>query len=112
MPVGLLDRFQITGVIVRWWDANQYDLRTLGTHGFSGVVDAWVTSIGTALEDERSRTDPPEHRVVPEHVPEHLEKLAAVEAQRTELPARIKWPPRRLARMTGLRTRTPSARRS
>jgi type I restriction enzyme M protein len=29
LPVGLLDRFQLAGVIVRWWNTNQYDLRTL-----------------------------------------------------------------------------------
>ncbi|MFY1685006.1 N-6 DNA methylase [Micromonospora sp. WMMD730] len=90
LPVGLLDRFQIAGVIVRWWDANQYDLRTLATHGFGGVVDGWVTTIGTALEDERSTTNPLEHRMVPKLVPDYLEELAAVEAQRAELDARLK----------------------
>ncbi|MEW2590943.1 class I SAM-dependent DNA methyltransferase [Micromonospora aurantiaca] len=90
LPVGLLDRFQIAGVIVRWWDANQYDLQTLATHGFGGVVDGWVTTIGTALEDEGSKTDPLEHRAVPKLVPDYLEELAAVESQRVELDARIK----------------------
>ncbi|MEU4476487.1 N-6 DNA methylase [Micromonospora sp. NPDC023966] len=90
LPVGLLDRFQIAGVIVRWWDAFQYDLRALATHGFGGVVDGWVTTIGTALEDERAKTDPLEHRVVPKLVPEYLEELAAAEAQRAELEARIR----------------------
>ncbi|MET7469057.1 N-6 DNA methylase [Micromonospora sp. NPDC005599] len=90
LPVGLLDRFQISGVIVRWWDANQYDLRTLATHGFGGVVDGWVTTVSTALEDERTRTDPLEHPVVSKLVPEYLEELAVLEAQRSELDARIK----------------------
>ncbi|MFC8845551.1 MULTISPECIES: N-6 DNA methylase [unclassified Micromonospora] len=89
LPVGLLDRFQIAGVIVRWWDANQYDLQALATHGFSGVMDGWVTTIGTALEDERPQTDPLEHRVVPKLVPEYLEELAGDEAQRAELDAQI-----------------------
>lgn len=90
LPVGLLDRFQIAGVIVRWWDANQYDLQTLASHGFGGVVDGWVTTIGTVLEDEQSRTDPLGHRVVPKLVPEYLEEFAAVAAQRADLDARIK----------------------
>ncbi|MGY3516485.1 N-6 DNA methylase [Micromonospora sp. PTRAS2] len=90
LPVGLLDRFQIAGVIVRWWDANQYDLQTLATHGFGGVVDGWVTTIGTALEDDGSKTDPLEHPAVPKLMPRYLEELAAVEAQRAELDARIK----------------------
>ncbi|MEU7944145.1 class I SAM-dependent DNA methyltransferase [Micromonospora taraxaci] len=90
LPVRLLDRFQIAGVIVRWWDANQYDLQTLATHGFGGVVDGWVTTIGAALEDERPKTEPLRHRAVPKLLPEYLERLAAVEAQRGELDARIK----------------------
>ncbi|MFV2022282.1 N-6 DNA methylase [Micromonospora sp. LOL_023] len=90
LPVGLLDRFQIVAVIVRWWDANQYDLRTLATHGFGGVVDGWVTTIGTALEDEKSKVDPLEHPLVPKLVPEYVEELNAVEAQRAELDAQIK----------------------
>ena len=36
-PIGQLDRFQLAGVIVRWWNTNQYDLRTLVAHGFTGV---------------------------------------------------------------------------
>ena len=89
LPTGLLDQFQIAGVIVRWWDANQFDLRTLATHGFGGVIDGWVTTIGTALEDEKSRTNPLGHRLVRTLVPEYLDELAAVEAQRTELEAQI-----------------------
>jgi type I restriction enzyme M protein len=90
LPVGLLDRFQIAGVIVRWWDANQYDLRTLATHGFGGVVDGWVTTISTALDDEKSRVNPLEHRLVPKLVPEFLEDLNVVEAHRAELDTQIK----------------------
>ncbi len=90
LPVGLLDRFQIAGVIVRWWDDNQYDLRTLATHGFGGVVDGWITTISTALEDEKSKVDPLEHRLVPMLVPEYLDELNAVEEQRAELDAQIK----------------------
>ncbi|MBN1174871.1 MAG: SAM-dependent DNA methyltransferase [Micromonosporaceae bacterium] len=90
LPIGLLDQFQIAGVIVRWWDANQFDLRTLATHGFGGVIDGWVTSIETAMEDEKSRTDPLDHRLVPKLVPKYLDELAAVEAQRVDLDAQIK----------------------
>lgn len=77
-------------MIVRWWDANQFDLRALATHGFGGVVDGWVTTIETALEDEKSRTDPLEHRLVPKLVPEYLDALTMVEAQRVELDSQIK----------------------
>jgi len=90
LPVGLLDRFQLAGVIVRWWNINQYDLRTLIAHGFTGVVDGWVTTITTALEDTDIKSDPLHHRLVPELLPSYLDEMAAVEARRVELDAQIR----------------------
>ena len=89
-PIGLLDRFQLAGVIVRWWNTNQYDLRTLAAHGFTGVVDGWVTTITTALEDKDAKADPLDHKLVPELLPSFLADLAAVEGRRAELDAQIK----------------------
>ena len=89
-PVGLLDRFQLAGVIVRWWNTNQYDLRTLVAHGFTGVIDGWVTTITTAMEDSNTKTDPLEHKLVLELLPSYLDELAAVEARRAELDAQLK----------------------
>ena len=90
LQVGLLDRFQLAGVIVRWWNTNQYDLRTLVAHGFTGVVDGWVTTITTALEDSDAKTDPLDHKLVPELLPSYLEELSQVEARRAALDAQIK----------------------
>jgi type I restriction enzyme M protein len=90
LPVGLLDRFQLAGVIVRWWNTNQYDLRTLIAHGFTGVVDGWVTTITTAMEDSDANVDPLDHKLVPELLPSYLEALSAVETRRAELDAHIK----------------------
>ena len=89
-PVGLLDRFQLAGVIVRWWNTNQYDLRTLVAHGFTGVVDGWVTTITTAMEDSDAKVDPLDHKLVAELLPSYLEELAAIEARSAELDAQIK----------------------
>ncbi len=89
-PIGLLDRFQLAGVIVRWWNTNQYDLRTLVAHGFTGVVDGWVTTLTTALEDSDAKIDPLDHKLVPELLPSYLDEVAAVEARRAELDAQIK----------------------
>ncbi len=89
-PAGLLDRFQLAGVIVRWWNTNQYDLRTLVAHGFTGVIDGWVTTITTAMEDSDSKADPLNHKLVPELLPSYLQELAAVETRRAELDAQIK----------------------
>ncbi len=89
-PTGLLDRFQLAGVIVRWWNTNQYDLRTLVAQGFTGVVDGWVTTITTAMEDSDTKTDPLDHKLALELLPSYLEELAAIEARRAELNAQIK----------------------
>jgi type I restriction enzyme M protein len=89
LPIALLDRFQLAGVIVRWWNTNQYDLRTLVAHGFTGVVDGWVTTITTALEENDTKADPTGHKLVPELLPSYLHELAAVEARRAELDAQI-----------------------
>ncbi|MDR7301007.1 type I restriction-modification system subunit M [Haloactinomyces albus] len=89
-PVGILDRFQTAGVIVRWWDGIQYDLRTLAANGFAGVIDGWITTIVAMLEDDDSKADPFEHKLVPVLVPDYLERLAEAEAKRAELDAWVK----------------------
>ena len=89
-PVGLLDRFQLAGVIVRWWNTNQYDLRTLVAHGFTGVLDGWVTTIGAAIENGDPKLNLPDHKLVAELLPDYLEECASIEARRAELDARIK----------------------
>ena len=106
-PVGLLDRFQLAGVIVRWWNTNQYDLRTLVAHGFTGVVDGWVTTITTAMEDNDAKADPLDHKLVPELLPSYLEELAAIEARRAELDAQIKQRSPRPTRTTRSPPMTP-----
>src|SRR5690606_26601732 len=50
-PVGLLDRFEVAGAIATWWGKAVNSLKTLMAQGFSGVVDSWVTSIVTGLEE-------------------------------------------------------------
>lgn len=60
-PVGLLDRFQTAGVIVRWWDAVQFDLRTLAANGFGAIIDGWITTIQAAAEDKHAKSDPFDH---------------------------------------------------
>jgi type I restriction enzyme M protein len=89
-PVGLLDRFETAGVIIRWWDAVQFDLRTLAANGFGAVIDGWITTIETALADPTSRIDPLDHRLVPALVPDFLAQLAEAEARRAELDAQVK----------------------
>lgn len=91
VPVGILDRFEATGAVVSWWHRIQYDLQTLMAGGFPGVIDAWVTSITTALEDENaSKTENPlDHRLVQRLVPDLIQEVEDVEARVTEIDAQL-----------------------
>ena len=86
LQVGLLDRFQLSGVVVRWWDINQFNLRTLATRGFGGVVDGWLVTIESALGGEAPYGHPLPRRLVPDY----LEELAKLDAERASLEAEIK----------------------
>jgi type I restriction enzyme M protein len=64
-PLGLLDRFQVRGIVAGFWADAKYEFMTLMARGAKGVVDAWRTSILTALADEQSKDDPLEHMTCP-----------------------------------------------
>ncbi|MEM9594076.1 MAG: class I SAM-dependent DNA methyltransferase [Acidobacteriota bacterium] len=99
-PVGLLDRFQVAGVVATWWGDAQNDLKSVAAHGFPGLVDAWTTSILSILEDRESddktirerakKENPLDHRLVPHLLQDYLAELADLEARRAELDATIK----------------------
>ncbi len=101
-PLGILDRFQLAGVIASWWGGVQYDIRTLSFHAFSGVVRGWVTTIQAAFaedgeEDARDKQriaaekrKAREHRLVPVLIPDYLNELEEAESRRAELDAQVK----------------------
>ena len=100
-PLGMLDRFQLAGVIASWWGDVQYDIKTLAFHRFSGVVQGWLTTIEAAFsEDEDEVRDKQkraaekrkarEHRVVPVLIPAYLNAFDEAEARRTDLEAQVK----------------------
>ena len=89
-PVGLLDRFQVAGVIASWWGDIQFDLRALAAGGFGAVIDGWVTTITTAVEDKMVKGDPLDHRLVRVLLPEYLGEIEQAEARRAELDATIR----------------------
>jgi type I restriction system adenine methylase (hsdM) len=88
-PVGLLDRFQVAGVIASWWGDIQFDLRALAAGGFPAVLDGWVTTITTALDDKAVKGNPLDHRLVRVLLPEYLAEIKEAEARRAELDATI-----------------------
>ncbi|OLE51312.1 MAG: hypothetical protein AUG51_23605 [Acidobacteria bacterium 13_1_20CM_3_53_8] len=99
-PLGLLNTYKVDGVIVSWWNENQYDLKGLVAQGFGGLIDSWVASIRAAMEpdedddDEETqrgdRYDPLTHKLVKPLVPEYLDELNRAEALIAELQAEKK----------------------
>jgi type I restriction enzyme M protein len=89
-PIGLLNRFQVRGIVAGFWDDAKYEFMTLMARGAKGVVDAWRTSILTALDDEQSKDNPLDHKLVKFLMGEFVEALAELEARKAELDSQIK----------------------
>jgi type I restriction enzyme M protein len=89
-PAGLLDHFQVTGVIATWWGDVQNDLKGLAAQGFAGLVEAWATSIRAALEDDEIKDHPLDHPLTKRLLPQYLADIAECVAKQAELEATIK----------------------
>lgn len=89
-PAGVLGRFQVRGIVAGFWDDAKYEFMTLMARGAKGVVDAWRTSILTALDDDQSKGNPLDHKLVKFLMAEFVEALAELEARKAELDSQIK----------------------
>jgi type I restriction enzyme M protein len=99
-PVGVLDRFEVAGVIASWWGESQIDLRTIAARGCLGLVSAWESSILSALEDRESsdktakrlasNDDPLDHKLVRAILPEYLNQISELQVEKADLEAQIR----------------------
>ncbi|MCO7216410.1 MULTISPECIES: class I SAM-dependent DNA methyltransferase [unclassified Halomonas] len=89
-PTAMLDRFSVRGIIAGFWFDNKNEFRTLQARGCLGVVDAWRTSISSLLEDEQSKANPLDHRLVHFLLEDYVTELEQLAARKAELDARIK----------------------
>ncbi|MEQ1501775.1 MAG: class I SAM-dependent DNA methyltransferase [Myxococcota bacterium] len=90
VPVGLLDEFKVSGAVAAWWGESVFDLKALAARDFLGVVEGWVASITSALEDDNAKDDPLDHKLVKRLMPRYLDEIAAVEADVADFDAKIK----------------------
>lgn len=88
--VGLLDPFQVRGIVAGFWYQTKYDFLTLMARGAKGVADAWRTSIVTAIEDKASKESPLEHKLVKFLMSDFVEAITELEAKKAELDSQIK----------------------
>jgi type I restriction enzyme M protein len=86
----LLDPFAVRGVIASWWGVSLPDLKALATLGYRGLIEAWVSTVLDALEEEKATVNPLDHKVARALLPEYLDKLAALEGEVAELDSSIK----------------------
>jgi type I restriction enzyme M protein len=78
LPLGVLDRFKLAGVVATWWTDALADFKTLIENGFVGVVDGWVDAIADAVEDEDNvgpAFDPFAHKLVLRIMPDYLQQI-------------------------------------
>ena len=88
--VGLLDTFQVRGIVAGFWYQTKYDFLTLMARGSRGVVDAWRTSIVTGLEDKAGKESPLEHKLVRFLMSGFVEAINELEAKKAELDSQVK----------------------
>lgn len=88
--IGLLDPFQVRGIVAGFWYQTKYDFLTLMARGAKGVADAWRTSIVTALEDKASKESPLEHKLVKFLMGDFVEAINELEEKKAELDSQIK----------------------
>lgn len=86
----LLDDFAVSGVIASWWGVSLPDLKALATLGYRGLIEAWVATVVDALEEEKAKVNPLDHKVARALLPEYLDQLAALEAEVEALDSTIK----------------------
>ncbi|WP_104911559.1 class I SAM-dependent DNA methyltransferase [Pseudomonas sp. LG1D9] len=88
--IALLDPFQVRGIVAGFWYQSKYDFLGLMARGSRGVIDAWRTSIITALEDKASKQSPLEHKLVKFLLGDFVAGLAELEARKAELDSQLK----------------------
>lgn len=86
----LLDHFAVSGVIASWWGTTLPDLKALATLGYKGLIESWVATVLDALDEEKAKVDPLDHKVAHALLPEYLDQLVTLEAQVAELNSTIK----------------------
>jgi type I restriction enzyme M protein len=84
LPLGILNRFKLSGVIATWWTEMLPDLKTLAENGFPAVVDGWVDTIADAVEDEDNIApgfDPFGHKLIRRIMSDYLTRIAISRAE-------------------------------
>lgn len=88
--LGTLDPFTVRGIIAQFWNQSRFDFLTLMARDTIGVIDAWRTSIVTALEDKGNKDSPLDHKLVTFLMGSFVAEISELEGRKAELDAQIK----------------------
>jgi type I restriction enzyme M protein len=88
--LAMLDPFTVRGIIAQFWTQSRFDFLTLIARDTKGVIDAWRTSIVTALEDKGNKENPLDHKLVAFLMGDFVREIAELEARKAELDAQVK----------------------
>ncbi|TDQ67262.1 type I restriction enzyme M protein [Maritalea mobilis] len=88
--LAMLDPFTVRGIIAQFWTQSRFDFLTLIARDTKGVIDAWRTSIVTALEDKGNKENPLDHKLVAFLMGDFVREIAELEARKAELDAEVK----------------------
>jgi type I restriction enzyme M protein len=86
----LLDSFAVRGIVASWWGESLPDLKALATHGYQGLIEAWVATVLDALAEEKAKVNPLDHKVARALLPQYLDQLAALESDVADLDSTVK----------------------
>lgn len=94
LPAGLFDRFKLAGVVVKWFAEIEYELRTLAAQGFEGLVDGWVASLLTFIEENGhqntgTRIEAMQQSLLELLVPEFVQEVEKAEGKVADLEAQL-----------------------
>lgn len=93
LSVGLLDRFQIAGALVTWWDGKEQsdEFKTIAALGFDELLDGWVDTIRDVIEDAESKKEDRdaarEHKLIRRLLPGYLRELDDADTDVTRMEA-------------------------
>ncbi|MFG0243614.1 MAG: N-6 DNA methylase [Phycisphaerales bacterium JB054] len=84
LPIEVLDRFKLAGVVATWWTDSLADFKTLIENGFPGVIDGWIDAIADAVEDDDGvgpAFNPFGHKLVLRIMPDYLQQIDDAKAE-------------------------------
>lgn len=85
LPIGMLDRFKVTGLLATWWEEAKDEIQTISARGFEELVDGWIDLIEDVLDDTETKKsdlfDPFGHKLVVKLLPDYLQHIEECRAE-------------------------------